>query len=159
MDRKGEGDCHPRDSRALGDAGKGNVKEGGGVALAPRETKEESLRWSRLEKEVAGAFRQPPGTKTGWEGGRGRGARDARGEPGPAAPGRERSPGWRMRGKWGIPGDGEVREGPRPTRGTKRGGAGLCRRRTESSSSRADAPVGTRRKHGTRGSEGKVHAA
>lgn len=49
--------------------------EGGGVTLSPRETKEESLRWSRLEKEVEGVFYQPQGTKSGQAGGRGRGAR------------------------------------------------------------------------------------
>lgn len=99
-----------------------------------------------------------PGDKE-WIGrGRGRGARDAaaaetRGSGSGEVTGRG------IRGKWVIKGSREVREGPRPTPRTKREGGGLCRRRTESSSSRADAQVETQRKHGFRGSEGKMHAA
>lgn len=50
----------------------------GGVTLSPRETKEESLRWSSLEKEVVGVSYQPRETKNGQAGGRGRGAREPR---------------------------------------------------------------------------------
>lgn len=43
------------------------MKEGGGVTLSPRETKEESLRWSSLEKEVVGGVLSTPGDKE-WTG-------------------------------------------------------------------------------------------
>lgn len=59
----------------------------------------------------------------------------------------------------GIKGVCEARERRRPTRGTKREEAGLRRRRTESSSGRAEAEGETQREDGARGSEGKVHAA
>lgn len=72
------------------------MKEGGGVTLSPRETKEESLRWSSLEKEVVGCSTNPRGQRVDRKGG-GVGVRGIRAESrDPAASRLERSPGWRM---------------------------------------------------------------
>lgn len=65
MNGKGEGDCHPWDLTHTETRGKEMRRREGGVTLSPRETKEESLGWSSLEKEVVGVFYQPQGTKSG----------------------------------------------------------------------------------------------
>lgn len=56
MNGKGEGDCHPWDLTHTETRGKEMRRREGGVTLSPRETKEESLGWSSLEKEVVGVF-------------------------------------------------------------------------------------------------------
>lgn len=82
MNRKGEGDCHPRDSRTQ-TGGEETCRREERAALSPRETKEERTRWSSLGKEAVGVLHQPRGTKGGRaDGGAGRGRRRPASGPG-----------------------------------------------------------------------------
>lgn len=154
-EQEGGRDCHPWDSTHR-DQEKGNVKEGGGSNPFPRGDKGRQPEVVQSRKEVVGVFYPPQGTKSGQAGGRGRGARLRAEGRDWRLPGLRGHPGWRIWGRWGIIGDCEAGERRRPTRGTKREAAGLCRRRIESSRSRAQAEGGTQTESGTWGSEGKV---
>lgn len=150
---RGKGTVIPGTRRTLR-LGKRKCEGGrGGVTFFPRETKEESLRWSSPEKETVGVLNHPRGQRVDRQGA-------GSGCEGFALSTDRRSPAWEItraaeqEGGGGSKGAPRLRRETGPPRGQKGGGDAVRRCPIESSSRRSEAEGKTQRESGAWGSEG-----